>query len=92
VTELNIPDEAVAAAIDASAVDDESISDVLNAAAPLIVAAALEHAADFLDNEYDDAECRQFPRNSHSDGCGAAGLSCAAKHLRSQVNQLRGAR
>jgi hypothetical protein len=67
----------------------QRVRKALQAAGPLVVADAYEHAGQFLDNEPDEDTCRQFPDLSHDDGCGATGLSCAAKFLRTQAAELR---
>lgn len=67
----------------------QRVRKALQAAAPLIVADAYEHAGQFLDNEPDEDTCRQFPNLSHDDGCGASGLSCAAKYLSACADGLR---
>lgn len=67
----------------------QRVRKALQVASPIITADAFEHAAQFLDDEPDESTCRQFPNLSHDDGCGATGLSCAAKHLRTRAAELR---
>lgn len=48
----------------------------------------LREVAAELDGESDREMCRVFPRMSHDDGCGATGLSCAARYLRQRAEKL----